>query len=128
MPYIAHAGVQLAEEYTAYEKNHWYFIKSERGLNFHWRINDHSVYEVVCELFQNKEFALTAAKHIYVMVLYNLLYKGIRIANAGCEFYEKSLLADDNKENYPESTFYWTPKCIGGGLGPDAQAEDRYGG
>lgn len=30
-----------------------------------------------------------------------------------------SLLADDNKENYPESTFFWTPKCMGGGLGPD---------
>ena len=119
MPYIAHAGVQLYEYYTAYEKNHWYFIKNFEGYNFHWRINDENIYEVVCELFADKRLALFAAKSIYVTMLYNLLYKGIKITNPGCESYAKSLTPNDNNEPYPDNTFYWTPKCIGGGIGPD---------
>ena len=122
MPYIAHAGVQLSEEYSAYKKNHWYHIKEVKGLNYHWRINDQCIYEVACELFENKQTALIAAKYIYVTVVYNLLKKDIRIKDAGCQFYEKSLFipgVDGNIEDYPESSFFWTPNCIGGGIGPD---------
>ena len=119
MPYIAHVGVQLSTEYTAYEKNHWYYIKEAHGLRYHWRINDCDVYEVVCELFSNKELALLGAKYIYVTVLYNLLYHEIGISYAGCNYYAKRLCIDKDKENYPEGTFFWTPTYIGGGFGPD---------
>ena len=91
-------------------------------MNYHWRINDQCIYEVACELFENKQTALIAAKYIYVTVVYNLLKKDIRIKDAGCQFYEKSLFipgVDGNIEDYPESSFFWTPNCIGGGIGPD---------
>jgi len=108
-------------DYTAYEKNHWYKIKQVNDLRYHWRISDDRVYEVVCELFANKEQALVAAKSIYVTMLYNLLNKEIGIENAGCEFYARSLFIpgmDGNIEDYPESSFYWTPKRQGGDIGP----------
>lgn len=119
MPYIAHVGVQLSTEYTAYEKNHWYYIKEAHGLRYHWRINDYDVYEVVCELFSNKELALLGAKYIYVTVLYNLLYHEIDISYAGCDYYAKQIWLDEEKEHYPEGTFFWSPTLLGGGFGPD---------
>ena len=122
MPYIAHVGIQLSKDYISYEKNRWFFIKKSGEYNYHWRLNSNGIYEVVCELFDNKEIALFTAKNIFVTALYNLLYKGIAIADAGCQFYEKTLFIpelDGSREDYPESSFFWTPKRFGGGIGVD---------
>lgn len=122
MPFIAHVGVALSDDYTAYEKNKWFFIKNSNQLNFYWRLSEKNVYEVACLLFDDKYKALTAAKYIYCAALYNLLRKGISIKGSGCEFYAKQLYCaelDGDRENYPESSFFWDPHHIGGGLGPD---------
>lgn len=122
MPYIAHVGVALSNDFTAYEKNKWFFIKNKNQLKFYWRLSEDHVYEVACLLFDDKHKALTAAKYIYCAALYNLLHKGISIKESGCEFYAKQLSCaelDGDRKDYPESSFFWDPHHIGGGLGPD---------
>lgn len=122
MPFIAHVGVALSNDFTAYEKNKWFFIKNTNQLKFYWRLSEDHVYEVACLLFNDKHKALTAAKYIYCAVLYNLLRKGISIKESGCESYAKQLYCaelDGDRKDYPESSFFWDPHHIGGGLGPD---------
>ena len=122
MPYIAHVGICLANDYPDCEKDEWVLGKTINDISFYWRLSAGYTYEVVCMLFDDKYKALTAAKELYCAVLYNLLRRDVRIKNAGCAFYEKRLYhfeTDGDKKDYPESSFFWTPKNIGGGLGPD---------
>lgn len=122
MPYVAHAGVLLSDVYSAYEKNTWCLILQKNGLRYHRRIGNGNIYEIACELFSDKAEALFAAKSIYTTMLYNLLWNGIRIKDGGCSHYEKRLYdpnIDGEISKFSENSFFWTPKHIGGGLGPD---------
>lgn len=122
MPYVAHVGVILADDYSAYEKNKWCLLSQQNGLRFHRRIGKNNSYEIACELFEHRAQALCVAKNMYTMMLFNLLYKGIHIADGGCTFYEKRLYdpkIDGDGSDYAENTFFWTPKYIGGGIGVD---------
>ena len=122
MPYVAHVGVILADEYSAYEKNKWCLLSQHEGLRFHRRIGENNSYEIACELFEDRSQALLAAKYMYTMMLYNLLYNGIGIAIGGCSHYEKRLYVpqiDGDDTDFAENSFFWTPKLIGGGIGVD---------
>ena len=65
MPYIAHIGIVLGENYTSYVKDQWELILQCDGLRYHRRVNSDNLYEIACELFYDKESALLAAKNIY---------------------------------------------------------------
>lgn len=122
MPYVAHAGVILSDDYSVYEKDKWYLLSPKNGLHFYRRIDKNNLYEIACELFTDKEVALRAAKNIYTTMLYNLLWKGIHIADGGCDCYEKRLYnpdIDSDITEFAESSFFWTPVHIGGGIGVD---------
>lgn len=122
MPYVAHVGVKLADEYPAYEKNKWCLLSQQNGLRFHRRIGKNNLYEIACELFEDRSHALLAAKYMYTTMVFNLLYKGIHIANGGCTFYEKRLYdpeIDGDVTEFAENSFFWTPKHMGGGIGVD---------
>ena len=122
MPYVAHVGVILADDYSAYEKNKWCLLSQQNGLRFHRRIGKNNSYEIACELFEHRSQALLAAKYIYTMMLFNLLYKGIHITDGGCTIYEKRLFdpkIDGDVTDYAENSFFWTPKHMGGGIGAD---------
>ena len=62
MPYVAHVGVILSDDYSAYEKNTWCLISQKNSLRFHRRIGDNNSYEIACELFSDKTTALLVAK------------------------------------------------------------------
>ena len=59
---------------------------------------------------------------MYTTMVFNLLYKGIHIADGGCTFYEKRLYdpeIDGDVTEFAENSFFWTPKHMGGGIGVD---------
>ena len=127
MPFIAHVAAKLAEDYVGYEKDKWVHIKTVHGIDFRWRLKPDLTYEVIAGVFEDKNAALIGAKYMYVTMLYNLLWKGIRIADGGCQFYAKRLFdsnVDNDPGDYEENTFFWTKKHRGGGLGVDVYEVD----
>ncbi len=125
MPYIAHVGIELGVRFTAYSEDQWELIQVHNNLRYHRRIKNR-IYEIVCELFDDKESALISAKSIYTQVLYNLLKNGISIVDAGCSDYERRLYNQEfDGDMIPDWSFYWTPDYQGGGIGPGVYKVDN---
>lgn len=102
MPYIAHAGIQLRDNYSNCQKNEWHFIKSIEGIEYKWRLSDDLTYDVIGGLYSDRKAALDCAKRLYVAVLFDFLRAGISIADAGCESYESSLYVEEIDGDYNE--------------------------
>lgn len=122
MPYVAHVGIKLKDDHSHFEKNKWYYIKKVEKIEYRWRLENALIYEVVAGVFDDKYDALKCAKSIYVTLLYFLMKKRIKIANAGCDFHEMySENSEKNKsiEAYNnEQFFFWNKKNQGGWIGP----------
>lgn len=124
MPYVAHAGIELECDATAYAKGKWYLIKSAGSVEYRWRLNKNLLYEVIAGVFSNKDDALMCAKRMYVTLLYSMLNGQIFIKNAGCNVSYEPRLYDAKKDGtiseylQNEEFFFWDLHYTGGQLGP----------
>lgn len=95
MPYIAHAGIKLKDNYPNVRKNEWHFIKTINDIEYKWRLADDSTYDVIAGLFFDRKAALDCAKQLYVALLYDFLKAGASIEDAGCDSYEPMLYVEE---------------------------------
>ena len=120
MPYIAHAGIKLKDDYPNIKKNEWHFIKTINEIEYRWRLADDSTYDVIAGLFFDRKAALDCAKQLYVALLYDLLSAGFSIEDAGCDSYEPMLYVKELDGAYDswlanEEYFFWNKKKQGAG-------------
>lgn len=131
MPYIAHAGIQLKDDYPNYKKNEWYDIKKKGDIEYKWRLCDDLTYDVIAGMFFDKQAALDCAKQIYVALFYDLFNSGISVNDAGCRNYEPLLYSEHLDGDYEswlanEEYFFRNKKKIGGSkTGPGVFEVDK---
>lgn len=122
MPFVAHVGIQLANDECPNEKNIWHTIRNCNGIEYRWKFTNDKTYHAIAGVFNNPHRALDCAKELYVALLYSLLTKGIQISDAGCNSYEGrfSYTEEISVEDYngDEWFFFWNKSIIGGRLGP----------
>lgn len=111
MPFIAYAGVKLKMDYTFYEKDKWYPLKTIHNVECRWRFTTGSRYEVICGVFATQECAETIAKYMFTTVLFNLLINNIPIDDECCRFWGDEFNLDGLEERYRKcinNTFYYS--------------------
>jgi hypothetical protein len=119
MPYIAHAGIQLKDDYPKYNKNEWHFIKRVGEIEYKWRLCDDLTYDLIAGLFDDRKAALDCAKQLYVALFYDLFSHGFSVNDAGCSHYEPFLYSEQFDGDYGtwlanEEFFYRSKKKRGG--------------
>lgn len=125
MPYLAHVGIILDCDYSAYKKEHWYTYLNRKNFEIRWRFRNDFMYEVAAGPFCDRYEALKVAKYLFVTLLINFLYKKIPVQNAGLQFYEHRLYWEEHEPyahsvqefNETEAFFFWNPKYHGDELG-----------
>lgn len=120
MPYIAHAGINLKDDYSNIKKDEWHFIKTINEIEYKWRLTHDSTYDVIAGLFTDRKAALDCAKQLYVALLYDLLRAGISIEDAGCDLYQPLEYIEELDGDYEswlanEEYFFWDKKKQGAG-------------
>lgn len=129
MAYVAHAGIQLANNENPNEEGLWHPIKQENGIEFRWRFRRDYLYERIAGVFDDPNEALKCAKNMYVTLFYELVRLGFQIADAGCNSYGPRILHENEPEikgySGNESFLFWTKRYRGGVIGPGVYEVDQ---
>ena len=122
MAFMAHVAFRLNAQFAGYDWDKWVIAKKDNDVELRRRLKEGKTLEYVAGMFADKWMALRYGKQLYVSMFLQLLRKGIRVDDAGCDSYynRMSLEMDGDKEDeLPECLFIWNKNNRGGGIGLD---------